>query len=678
MDTQHGTRWRTLALALIVTLGACDDPEGPRVGDALEISAARTHLVQGESLDLRVIDADGQDVTSSAVWTTDDPTTLAVDDGLITGVAPGFAEVAASVGGEVARARFNVRVGDLAAGDMVLRMQATAADPLRFSGFSFLVDWMGDPATATDEQRDYTILHAQASGASDPLIPDSIGEPTDTVFRVSFPGRPVAGFQHMPSWELVEQEDGTFHMEGTTGAMLQVLETGTPGQQELWVPVNGFDLELDHVEIPTQAGFPTGTIRGRASFEAAGLLVEVGEDGMRAIDQIGTETVRIYIEFETAIRIWPRGGANLEVTGAVTSSGWVSAWGEPYRGGLLFGTQRYRGQGTPLTITQVWLGSPGAGVFPLDEIQPAVLADSLSYTADAVWSWISSDVNIDASFQALGDITGLSRTGTVSITEYVAATDEIFGLARGEIDATYTVFGPDGVTGQEIVVRGSFNLPVAPVVWQQGTVVPPHQIRNPGAPSQPPAPTAPGMIQGRVVVDDVTTLAGVRVSLTRENEQIVTETGYAGHYYFPNVSPGEWTLDVELPEDLIPAEGQRLPLQVTLPPADTLSYPIHLGPADSTGLLLVSVRADSGALVADVQVRVYAAGTETLVAEAVTTGELGAYQGRIPIRLAPGIYEVRVVVPEGYEVMPGSSATIPYVRIMRGHAYSTGVGIRAL
>ena len=97
--TNRHRLWTTLALALAWGgATACDDTNGPPAEGDLRIVAPRTHLVPGETLELRVEDGDGTDVTDRVVWTTDDASTLAVDDGAVTGVAAGVAGPAFLIG----------------------------------------------------------------------------------------------------------------------------------------------------------------------------------------------------------------------------------------------------------------------------------------------------------------------------------------------------------------------------------------------------------------------------------------------------------------------------------------------------------------------------------------------------------------------------------------------------
>lgn len=669
-----GRRIRSLlVLGLLgMATAGCEDVKGPTVGE-LQIIQPRTHMVPGESLDLRVLDEDGADVTRDAEWTTDDATTLVVEDGRVTGVAAGIANIAASVNGEVASARFNVRFGDVAAGEMALRVQATTVEPVRFSGFSFLVDWMGDPATADDERYDRTLLMAQASPA-DPLIPDSVQAPTDTVLRIAFSGRPQAGAVRLPSYELMEREDGTFVMTGGSGAAFEVRDLST-GRHELWVPVDSFDLEIDSAELPEQAGFPTGVIRGRISFEAAGLVVEYTEAGMVAVDQIGDETVRMYLEFETRIRIWPRGAANLTFTGPAAFSGWLPAFAEGYEGGLLVGTQRYQGHGTVLTATQSWIGSPGTGTFTFEEVLPAILDDAGAYTPESNWSWLSADADIHAVFEAAGALTALSRAGTFTVTEYVAATEEVFGLMRGSIDLTYAAHGPDGPTGEEVTVTGTFNIPVTPAVWQQGSVFPPHILRQ----QNNAHPAADGAIlTGRVLRDDVVPVSGATVRVTRGGTEVTTLTTASGEFTLTGLEVDEWTFSVDVPEGYVLAPGQSASQPITLLASDTVYMQFHVADADGSGLLLVAVDKGAGGLsrLGGVPVSVYAAGTETVVAEGVTTGDMASFTGRLPIKLEPGLYDVGISVPDGYALASGHGDMIPQVAVRTGHA--TAIGFRVL
>jgi len=137
---------RGWALLTLMVLGCSNLTEGPGGVVELEISAPAAREVEvGETLQLtaRALDRDGNPLDVPITWLSSDPALTVDNSGLVTGVAPGEAQVQASVGSlssgqilltAIARADTLVIVSDSV---IIVPVGAAASPPLAVQVMSF-------------------------------------------------------------------------------------------------------------------------------------------------------------------------------------------------------------------------------------------------------------------------------------------------------------------------------------------------------------------------------------------------------------------------------------------------------------------------------------------------------------------------------------------------------------
>lgn len=656
------TVWAVALLWLMA--GACDDPQSPGGVEAFHLTANRTALVAGEDVVVRAVSKAGEDITGRVAWTSSDPSTVVVDGGLATGVAPGVTYVVARFNDAVDSLRLNVRFSALAEGEMAVRIQGDqGGDPVRFGGFTYFIDQL------VMEGLDHTSIQASAAG-TDPLVPDSIVPPVDTVMHIALPMAPAEGSYRFDSWELMEL-DGNIGFRGRAGVSFEILDRDNPDRTELYVSVDSFDVELETVELPATAGVETGRLVGRVAFEAAGVYVDRTAAPPEVVGQIGDETVHIYVEFDTRLRVWPIGGATFQIEGGPQQTDAIQVGGTQaaaFDEGLLL----EHGMLLPPTpdwevlgLTQAWIGSPATGSYTLGESAPAYLTGPEAYGADSLWVWTGLGPDVDQVFKGQAPLNGFSASGTVSVDRYEAPTPETFGIIEGSIEAEQPLYDADGPTGESQTLHLDFVTPIYPTNMGRWYVRPPYMLGDPGA---PPPGGGQAALFGRAVVDDGLRAApGVAVQIVKGDIVVRDTTDENGMFAFPAIQAGSHSLSFVPPDGLIPAANQATVVDpINVLDGDTVSLTLYLADDDSTGTLRATVIADSANAMSGVEVRVYDAGGDTPVATLTTSGEAGS-RGQADFDLAPGIYDVEVVPTEGYTPPAGQPARQPGWQVRTGH-----------
>src|SRR5688572_15528648 len=142
MDGIH-MRMRFVLLASCTSglIGCSDNGTGP--GSELQISAPSRQVVEGREMTLAV-SAGGRPVASRDVeWSSSDPSTLSVRDGVVRGVAPGVAFVRAGQGLTRDSVAITVRFAQAATAGMAIRIAGTNGEVVRMRGAGMIIQPIG-------------------------------------------------------------------------------------------------------------------------------------------------------------------------------------------------------------------------------------------------------------------------------------------------------------------------------------------------------------------------------------------------------------------------------------------------------------------------------------------------------------------------------------------------------
>lgn len=281
-------------LALVLALGsaACaNDLVG--TGAQLRIfSNAAPELNVGAQLELHV--AVGARVLRSTEveWLSRDPTTATVRDGVVRGIAPGLAYVVAVRGDAMDSIRVSVSFSDLAAGQAGVR---SGADLLRLTGGAWLTQ------NTLDASKFYTAIIAGSGGVTETPLGQCCVVLGDTILQVNFVGRPALGVRTMipPRVEIMNFTTQVLYHTGDDDMLLMVRRDDF--HMQFFLPVRPMSLEITAMTDVTPD--TPGHLRGRLSFEAAGILQTLDNHGNATYSPIGDRTTRIYAEFDTPLAL---------------------------------------------------------------------------------------------------------------------------------------------------------------------------------------------------------------------------------------------------------------------------------------------------------------------------------------------------------------------------------------
>jgi hypothetical protein len=397
-----------LALGVMLLAAACTDL-GPGSG-VLEIQAAATELVEGETLTLGAT-VRGQLVSPQSVsWSCDDSTTLHVAEGLVIGLAPGVAWVWAQQGVFKDSVAVVVHFDEIGMGEIALRFRGSSTR--RYI-----------PGRATIyENAETRARHTVIGGWED-----------DGGLFLRMPGVPEPGAMLIAPFQV---NTNPFYLSGDEGVYLTFEESR--GQQ-FWVAVNDSPLEITAVpEMPAVPGL-TGSVEGRVSVETAGLLVSYSPGGVENIEPLTDTTVVVFAEFVVPLEYKLSGRSRLDL------------WGGPYEAQALQGSGHARPVEGGLALrvvtshpdlmrgrveADVWVPEVSLGASDVGEAPPAALTDPNYGTTS--WATLHVSQDTDDAVNAYA----LSRTGAVTIAEYQAPQGEAYGLVRGMFEVNMDYYDP--------------------------------------------------------------------------------------------------------------------------------------------------------------------------------------------------------------------------------------------
>src|SRR5687768_5627198 len=166
----------TLLVACAVTGAACSD-NGTGPGTEFQITAPGTELVEGRELILSA-SAGGQPVEARVIrWSSSDPSTVQVTNGVVRGMAPGVAFVRAGNGHSRDSVEITVRFARSATSGMAVRIAGASSEVIRMEGAGMILQPIG-----------LASRHLQLRAGSDPLeesIPG--GGIGDSLLFINFP-----------------------------------------------------------------------------------------------------------------------------------------------------------------------------------------------------------------------------------------------------------------------------------------------------------------------------------------------------------------------------------------------------------------------------------------------------------------------------------------------------------
>lgn len=306
-------RWVVGTLALTGVAWGCDDGVAPTFDGELDIAPDTLVLVEDDrrAMEIALRDAQGNALDPVGVtWTSRDPSTVRMDGAVLAARAPGVTHVVAELGRARDSVLVEVRFRELEAGEMGIRVQQEEQDGLRIRGELQHQLWIQRP----ELNGSYLIVEPGDDLRTDPVeLDDAAGR--DTLLLVAFRDPPRAGRMLLEAGEILEL-DGTLLATGPNNAALWILDR-EERRLNVFFAVGTIVLNLRSLQPPARPGLHAGSAVGTVAFEAAGLSIQVSEEGGRGVIEgpLGDETVRIYGQFELPYIHWQFGDGSLAFEG---------------------------------------------------------------------------------------------------------------------------------------------------------------------------------------------------------------------------------------------------------------------------------------------------------------------------------------------------------------------------
>jgi hypothetical protein len=276
------------ASSLLMAAGCASDLVGPAAALRV-VTASAPELAVGGQLRLDASVGGTRLLPAQVEWLSRDPSTLTVRDGIVRGISPGSAYVLAIRRTAVDSIRLTVVFSDLAAGQAGVR---SGNDLLRLTGAAWLTQ------STADASAYYTTIIASSGGIADTPTGGCCIVQGDTTLQLNFVGRLQLGARTLLPPD-VRIETGLTNILFHTGAddvLLMVRDGGF--RMRFYFPVRPALLEV--LVLDDASATKVGRVRGRLSFEAAGILEE-HDNGKVTYAPIGNRTTKIYAEFDTPL-----------------------------------------------------------------------------------------------------------------------------------------------------------------------------------------------------------------------------------------------------------------------------------------------------------------------------------------------------------------------------------------
>jgi hypothetical protein len=548
---------------------------------------------------------------------------------------------------------------------------SASADTLRLTGVSRIYQSM-----LTGRRWTQVTAAANASDPSELHLSDLFdGQSPMLILQVDSILRP--GSRAFTPWKVDASATGNLRVSGAEGALVWVRDPAADNRIHIYAPVGQIELEIDRADLPSGVGPANGSLVGRLSFEGAGLIAQVDQNGTRIVGQVSTQTEMIYAEFSVSQRIQPLGGVRAGIAGGPISfeptqlgSPLVALW----QGGLLVQAGGVTSDGRVMN-TQIWAGSPTAGDLAVGRITVEELAAGNTYIAGRTFVWTETGLLNDLLKGSNFGNLALSTGGSLRITRLDAPGTDTWGSLEAVLTTQQALFlGGSPNATQEMTLE--IVAPIAPTS-RYAMARPPSILTNSDT-----IRFGPGIVRvangnislpGRVFETLVTPVPDVLITLSWSGGSATVRTNQQGDFEFTGLNPGRYEVRFEVPLGLQLADRQR----AVIGPLDLVNdqetwLPIALADAQGNGALrVIAGSSGTNTTVDGVQARVRAEGSSTVITTLIT----GNYRPGMDLeKLQPGRYEVDLVVPAGYKFVAGQSSS-ESVEIRKGHESVIFVGV---
>ena len=449
-------RRSVVGICAVVVVGwvqaGCEDPAGVSPDATFALLDDRVVIAVGDqlTLDMEGMDQgralDRRDVT----WTSSDPTTVDVDDGVLRARAPGVVLVQGEAGRARDSVRVRVRLRDLEGGQVAARVQGSAdAGADRFRGIASVNE---------------SLIGAFPTFSAIRQLSGELGDPETFQMELKVPGAPEAGETLLGAAEVIEVAGTSLiALTGAGGVVLYRPVEASPMRYEVWLGVDAPELEIE--QVTAADGLEEGRIRGNVSFEAAGLLMETDGSVQHVVAPLADTTVRVYMEFDVPLRQALSGGGDFVATGPFGNGtgtltggvlgGGAGAWIR--MGGLM---PPVDGEEVPtwLANVTVWLPTLAEGEIDLPPSGGEIVGPVVP---DGNEPWILADLRpVNVPLPAGPARTAVSRSGVVSVSRYAPPAGSAWGRLEAHYAVTLEVWDGTAFTGETLTLEGDLLLPI--------------------------------------------------------------------------------------------------------------------------------------------------------------------------------------------------------------------------
>jgi hypothetical protein len=332
-------------------------------------------------------------------------------------------------------------------GRMTISISGALTYQATWSGSGELRDMLGA------DTYDFSLLRGQA-----------IDGPAAVVLTVVFPGRMAEG-----TFEMGRYVFGVF--PATPAAFL---ETDT----DVFTSIPGGSLTITRADYPVRPGLEPGLMHGSMTFRA----VRLGAASADTITITARFNAHWYHYLSSNVAVTLSGGG--PVLG--TSVGSFGQSVDDDHGGRFLEWEAdldgAPGQGFRYEISQeLRLAPPAVGTFTLGNLTPRTYAKPAEWPSAFTALYYRDDSRI-----------GLSAGGTLTVTRYVAPTDEFYGEIHGTLSAPLALwFDSTTVTADTVQVNATFAVQLYPLGGIPASTMERAGIAAPTAPAAHSARPAP-------------------------------------------------------------------------------------------------------------------------------------------------------------------------------------------
>ena len=271
---------------------------------------------------------------------------------------------------------------------------------------------------------------------------------SDSNFTLVFPGR--LGLGQSPIGRYVPG------VRPLGPAAFVIFDGPTPGQADavFFASIPGGTVVVDSAGYPARPGLTAGVLRGTLTFKAVRLVA--GPDG---VPQETSDTITVHSTFATHWfhYIFPNVSVTLNGGPVVGTSQFSTALSSDDDHGGRFVS--WESDFTPVhafphDISQeLRVAAPGVGTFTLPAITPAQFNDPAQWPAAYTALFYRDDLRL-----------GLSTGGTLTVTQFVAPTDEFYGEIHGTLTSRLALWtNPTTLSGDSVDENVTFAVQLWPL-----------------------------------------------------------------------------------------------------------------------------------------------------------------------------------------------------------------------